>query len=155
MVSAATPRTPALELTEIEWHRVDHHVVGDYTIWSADRLDLDVRDVAFTSDLAVDSQTIGRVSFVVTNNTAYSYYDPAFFILLKRGPSVVGVNRTTLSSLDSGETREVAVNWFGTLPSVGSVEVVPEINLFDLDVYKPLAGETTTDTRTRVFPRLR
>ena len=63
----------------------------------------------------------------------------------------MGVNRTTLSALESGDEIEVAVNWFGSLPSVSSVEVVPEINLFDLDAYKALQGESTRDTRTRVL----
>jgi hypothetical protein len=55
--------------------------------------------------------------------------------------------------LDSGEEIDVGVNWFGTLPSVSKVEVIPEINIFDIDTYKSLAGETTRDTRTRVLGR--
>jgi hypothetical protein len=66
---------------------------------------------------------------------------------------VVGVNRATLSELESGEATEVVLNWFGTLPSVSEVDVVVELNLFDLSIYKPLEGESTRDTRTRVFER--
>ena len=66
---------------------------------------------------------------------------------------MVGVNRTSLSSLESGVEEEVTVNWFGTLPSVSEVQIVPELNIFDLEVYKPLQGESTRDTRTRVLTR--
>jgi hypothetical protein len=135
----------------VKWHRVDHHVVSDYQIWSQDRLDLVVEGARFTTDMKLDGETFGRFSFSVTNKTAFSYYDPVFYLILKRGSSVVGVSRTTLQELESEEEAVVNVNWFGTLPSVSDVEVIPEVNIFDLDVYKPLEGEMTVDTRTRVF----
>ena len=142
-----------LELTNIRWRRVDKHVTGPYEAWSQARLNLEVKDVEYLTNIVLDGKTIGRVRFTVKNRTAFSYYDPPFMILLKRGAAIVGANKTTLSTLDSGETREVVVNWFGALPSASSVEVVPDINIFDLTVYKPLSGETTTDTRTRVLGR--
>lgn len=150
---ASPPRAPKLILSDIFWHRVDHHVTGDEAAWQEDRTDFLVENVAFSTEQLTD--TFGRVTFDVTNRTAYSYYDPAFIILLMRGSTVVGVNKTTLSSLDSGEKQTVVVNWFGTLPSVGNVQVIPVVNPFDLLAYKPLVGETPTDTRTRVFSNKR
>jgi hypothetical protein len=140
-----------LELGDVRWRRVDRHQTGVYESWAAARLNLEITDVQYATDVKLDTQTIGRVTFTVNNKTAFSYYDPMFLILLKRGESVVGVSATTLNSLDSGETREVVVNWFGALPAASRVEVVPDINIFDLSVYKPLSGETTSDTRARVL----
>jgi len=148
--SEAAPRGVVLTLTNVVWHRVDHHLTGEYAEWAADRLAFTISDPTLgTAEL---DGGIGRVSFTVHNNTAYSYYEPRFIILLSRGSTVVGVNRATLSSLDSGDTEEVVVNWFGTVPSASKTEVIPEVNIFDLGAYKALEGETTTDTRTRVFP---
>ncbi len=140
-----------LELGEVRWRRVDRHQTGPYESWAQARLNLEITDVQYATDVKLDNQTIGRVTFTVKNKTAFSYYDPTFLILLKRGESVVGVSATTLNALDSGETREVVVNWFGALPAASRVEVLPDINIFDLAVYKPLSGETTTDTRERVL----
>lgn len=137
---------------DIMWHRVDHHLIADYDTWSADRLRFEIADAQFVRE-NIDGEVIGRTTFELTNSTAYSYYDVGLFVLLKRGSSVVGVNRTTVSKVESGEEVDVTVNWFGTLPSVSEVEVVPELNIFDLGIYKPLQGETTRDTRTRVFRR--
>ncbi len=99
-----------------------------------------IEDVAFSRELEIDSEEIGRVSFTVRNTTAYSYWEPSFTILLMRGGSVAGVTRTTLTRLKSGDERSVAVNWFGSLPAVTKVEVIPEVNLFDPDVYMPLSA---------------
>lgn len=144
---------PSVEFSidNVEWHRIDHHIVSDYQTWSQDRLDLVVEDARFTTDMKLDGEMFGRLSFNVTNKTAFSYYDPVFYLILKRGSSVVGVSRTTLQELESEEETTVNVNWFGTLPLVSDVDVIPEVNIFDLDAYKPLEGERSVDTRTRVF----
>jgi hypothetical protein len=146
-------RTAEVELQETIWHRVDRHLTGEPTNWLEDRLSMTIKDAAFQTDIPLDGKTIGRASFTVTNSTAFSYYDVPFVILLRRGSSVVGVNGTTIASLDAGATQDVSVNWFGALPSASTVEVVLDLNPFDLGVYKPLSGETTSDTRTRVFVR--
>ena len=151
-IASATPfATAEFSIESVDWHRVDHHLIPDYATWSQDRLGLLIENAQFTKDVKLDGKAFGRLSFRVTNSTAFSYYDPSFFLLLKRGSSVVGVSRTTLGELKNGESQMVNVNWFGTLPSVSEVEVIAEINIFDLDVYKSLEGETTVDTRTRVF----
>ena len=143
--------SPSFSFETILWHRIDHHVIADYQTWAEDRLALTDADPQFSQETPVDGKTYGRTIFSLTNETAFSYYDVGLFVLLKRGSSVVGINRTSLSVLESGAKVDVTLNWFGTLPSVTQVEVIPELNVFDLDIYKPLSGETTRDTRTRVF----
>lgn len=149
----AGARTAELEIQETVWRRVDRHITKDPATWLEDRLGMEIKDATFRTDIPLDGKTIGRASFTVKNTTAYSYYDVPFVILLRRGSSVVGINSTSLASLDAGATQEVSVNWFGALPSVSTVEVVLDLNPFDLETYKPLTGETTEDTRSRVFVR--
>lgn len=136
--SDSTPRGLEINLHNFEWHRVDRQAVGEYEEWKEDHLDFIIEDATFTSDIEVDGERIGRSSFTVTNNTAYSYFEPTFYILLQRGGSVVGVNRAVVSGLEPGEERQVRVNWFGTLPAVTQVEVIPAINIFDEDAYREL-----------------
>ncbi len=146
-------RSAELDIQDVRWRRVDRHMTGDPSVWLEDRLGMAIENPTFQTDIPLDGKTIGRASFTVKNTTAFSYYDVPFTVLLRRGSSVVGVNGTTLVSLDAGASQEVALNWFGALPAAGTVEVVLDLNPFDVGVYKPLAGETTTDTRTRVFVR--
>lgn len=152
----SVPRNVNLDIIDISWHRVDRHLVGNYEDWLRDHFNFEIQNVSWTTETPLETtDTIGRVSFSVINDTAFSYYDPVFYSLLMRGNRIVGINRTTLSSLDSFDEQQVDINWFGTLPSVSRVEIVPEVNIFDLDVYKPLVGESSIDTRTRVFDRRR
>ncbi len=153
-VESTSPiQAATLVIEDVTWHRVDHHAIADYETWASDRLNFLISASSFEKETRFDGETYGRTTFMIENDTAYSYYDVGLFVLLLRGSSVVGVNRTTLSSLESGVEAEVTVNWFGTLPSVSQVLVVPELNIFDVEVYKPLQGESTRDTRTRVFTR--
>jgi hypothetical protein len=151
-VESSSPlRGADVVIDSIEWHRVDHHMVSDYETWSGDRLNLKIEDARFEKQTEFEKGTFGRTTFRLTNQTAYSYYDASFLVLLKRGSSVVGVNKTVISNLESEEEIDVALNWFGVLPSVNKVEVIPIIHIFDIDSYKSLIGETSIDTRTRVF----
>lgn len=149
--SSVPPRGITFELIDLSWHRVDHHVVGDVETWSADRLAFEIVDVSVSQEEVVEGETLARTTFTVRNNTGFSYWEPTFFLLLKRGARVVGVNRTTLSELDAGDEAQVVVNWFGSTPQAGQVEIVPEVNILSLESYKELEGETTIDTRARVF----
>jgi hypothetical protein len=153
-VESVSPiQSTKLIIENVRWHRVDPHDVPDYAVWAGDRLNLVVSNSLFERDTRFDGQSFGRTTFTIENDTAFSYYDVGLFVLLLRGNAVVGVNRTRLSSLESGVQSEVTVNWFGTLPNVSEVQIIPELNIFDLEVYKPLTGETTKDTRNRVFRR--
>lgn len=151
--STSKPVDPKLDLRNFHWYRVDPHVFPDYASWAAERFAFNVTNVNFSTDIQLDKEQIGRVSFTVSNPRPYSYWEPGFYILLERGTSVVGVTRTTLDKFQTGDSRDVTVNWFGALPAVSKVEVIPEVNLFDINSYMPLTGETQTDIRNRVFGR--
>ena len=141
----------SLVIENVRWHRVDHHLISDYQQWATDRLSIVIEDAEFSKETRFDDQIFGRTSFTVSNFSVYSYYDPVLYVLLKKGDSVVGVNRTVMTNLDNGASEDIVLNWFGFLPSVSDVEVIVELQLFDLDTYKALEGESTRDTRTRVF----
>lgn len=143
----------AIEISDLVWRRVDRHMTGDYMKWISEHLNLEIKEIKFSTDVSVNKQTIGRTSFTVANRSAFSYYDPEFWVILRRGSSIVGINRILLPYLDAGESRDVDVNWFGALPAVGETQIIPSINVFDLKTYKPLQGESGIDTRTRVFGR--
>ncbi|NQV88861.1 MAG: hypothetical protein HQ488_00870 [Parcubacteria group bacterium] len=141
----------SLIIDTIRWHRVDHHLISDYQQWSMDRLSIIAEDAEFTKETRFDDQVFGRTSFTVSNYSVYSYYKPVLYVLLKKGDSVVGVNKTTMNDLENGTSEDIVLNWFGFLPSVSDVEVIVELQLFDVDTYKALGGGNTRDTRTRAF----
>ncbi len=125
-----------LVVENLKWIRLDKHDIKDYESWYANRMDVEISGQAFTKEEGFDGKIVGRSSFSAKNNTGFSYYDPKFYILLKRGSAVVGVNRTTISSFDASKTVDIDVNWFGVLPSSNKVEIIPEIHLLDPSAYK-------------------
>jgi hypothetical protein len=146
-VSTTGMTNPRFQFLDVSWHRIDRHAIPDYVKWSQDRLGLEIQNPTITQDTTIDPGGLFRTAFTIRNGTAYSYYNPTFHLLLKRGSSVVAVNKTTLQSLVPGESQEIVVNWFGTVPSADQVEIIPDLNLFDPTLYKPLVGSATIDTR--------
>ena len=148
VTSSISLRDVTFQILDTTWHRVDHTSIKDYVTWEKDRLNLEIKDAVYFEATKIEDKPISRTSFSVENNTAFSYYRPTFYILLKKGSSVVGVNRTILETLESGAKQQVDLNWFGVLPSVSQIEVIPEINLFDSMSYQALSGSSTIDART-------
>jgi len=138
-----------LELFDISWHRLDPRVIADYPKWRDEHIHFEITDAIFTSETGFENETFGHTSFRVFNKTAYSYINPVFFVLLKRGSAVVGVSRIVPDTLAAGSHRDISLNWFGVVPTVNSVEVIPDILLFDPDVYRDPIGQPSLDTRTK------
>ncbi len=147
--STVSVRSTELLITNVLWHRVDHHLIGDYETWFSKRSAIEFSNTSFQKETS-DTKTVGLTNFTVHNKTAYSYFNPTFYVLLKQGSSVVGVSRVTLASLESLEQKEVSLKWFGTLPAVTTIEVMTDINLFNPKVYKQEKGVFGDDVRTRI-----
>lgn len=140
--AAARPSGAQLKIEHEVWTRVDRHTVPDTAEFLVAHSNFALSEAAYAVDVALEKDTVGRSVFTLTNNTAYSYYDPEFVVLLKRGGTVVGVNTVTVPKLKAGESREVSVHWFGTAPTSASVEAVPSINYFDEETYMDPEGES-------------
>lgn len=148
-VASSVPLTSAtVQMDKIIWHRLDAHMIPFYDLWQQDRFRLAITDISFDPSFKLNGKQIGRMTFTVTNEGPYGFYEVPIYLLLSRGGQVVGVNRTELSTLDAGEIRQVTVNWFGAMPSVSTYKVETHINLFDPDVYQELEGKQSIDART-------
>jgi hypothetical protein len=135
-VEAGAKPAVNLEISNLMMRRVDNHIVQpDYRTWATERIDFEFEDIGFKKPDPNSPIPISRAAFKVNNDTAFGYVSVPFFVTLLSGNRVVGVNRTVISELRAGEIREVEVSWFNDLPNVTRVEVKPELNLFDPDVY--------------------
>lgn len=148
--SSTTPLNTEIVLHNLNWRRIENKLTGDYDIFAEDRLQFDIQNLSFQANFRIEEERIPRISFDLVNDSAYSYFDPTIYILLRRGGSVVGVNRLTLSEIESGETQPIVVNWFGTIPQANSVDIIPVINILDPTSYKTLEGVEATDLRDTV-----
>lgn len=153
IASDIRPAGMTLEVENVVWRRVDRHSIPSTQEFLDDHSGFTIVSSAYAPDVVFENDTVGRSTFVMKNNTAYSYAAPTFNVLLKRGGVIVGVNQVSLTDFVSGETREVVVHWFGDIPASGVVEVIPVIDYFDDSLYTDPAGELGSDIRDRPVRR--
>lgn len=132
------PDGSRFEVSNLVWHRVNPHTtLPDYRTWQATRLNFQVSDAKFVLPVSGDAVGASRATVTVNNDSGFGYRRVGFFILLLSGSQVVGASPVSVSSFRSGETRTVEATWFNDLPSITSVEVQPEVNIFDEQQYIP------------------
>lgn len=125
----------ALSISDLKWTRISTRDIPDYNDWSGARLNFEISDVNFAPAAVLDGGSASRATFKVKNVSAFNYWQVGFRVILYRGATIVGANYITIPNFQSGEEREAAVSWFDTIGQVTKVEVEPEVDIFDEDVY--------------------
>lgn len=129
-----------LIVEDLTWMRVDRHVVGEPSAFLAARSSIAIDNIQYVRDLTVGTSPISRVTFDVSNRTAFSYWQPMFVVRVLRGSSTVAVNQIVVPELVAGETRQVEVRFFGDLPETATAVVEPAIFYFDPNAYSNTPG---------------
>ncbi len=135
-----------LIITDVSWTRLDRHLIDSSADWLAARTNIAIDNVAYARDVTVGSESFSRVTFQVTNRTAYSYWQPKFLVRVLRGSTTLAVNEAVLPELVAGESQEVDLRFFGDLPATATVIVEPIIFYFDPESYSGTPqGEESLD----------
>ncbi len=106
----------------------------NYTSLYQEIYNLEIKDISYIppQQLGVgDKVTISRVVFTALNKSAYNYRDLAFLIFVKAGDKIVGVNQISSGSIYSNQSKILSASFFQSLPVIGGVSVIPEINILD------------------------
>ena len=133
-------------ISDIEWRRVDAHTIEDYDQWYLDHNDFQIVDSAHGT-VEVGSEGIVRSSFTIKNNTPYSYWSAPFILVLERNGVPVGINQVSIAGFETGETRDIDINWFDNTPSSGDLVIQPAIDYLDEDVYMQESVDAEVDIR--------
>lgn len=72
-----------------------------------------------------------QAKFIITNDSAFSYWDGDAVVLLYGGADVVAFGYVPLNQFKSGEVRPIEFNWLQSFGAISSIEVIPEINFAD------------------------
>ena len=103
-----------------------------------ERYRFDIKETEFLSarELGVGEDIpVNRLIFKVVNESAYNFRNVNFLVFLKAGNQIAAVNQIVLESFLSGQTRESAVTFFQALPRITSVDIIPEVNILDENVF--------------------
>ncbi|MFO0765081.1 MAG: hypothetical protein U0487_03495 [Patescibacteria group bacterium] len=126
---------PSLVIENLSWKRITADQIGDSLESYLETRQPTISDIKYARDETIGTQVIGRSTFTVTNNTAYSYYDPEFVVVLLRGGSPAAVTRITRDRLSAGESVPFDIQWYDQPAGITETIVQPEINYLNPAVY--------------------
>jgi len=128
---------------DFEWHRIDQHRISNWQDFYTSHLNIENKEIKYIPASASElSEKIGlnQLSFTTINKTAYNYWEVNYIILIYSGGGITGINRYIINDFMSGQNRQVELSWPGNLGRVDKVELIPEINIMDNDVYIKYEG---------------
>lgn len=124
-----------IEITDIDWTRVDPHKVVDPESFMAAHLDVSVENVDFIPAGSISGVLSHAISFDLTNNSVYSFWSPEFTMYLLNNGTPVAVRKIQVDRFRAGETRTIDLKSFVPNLRVTGVELVPMVNVFDPTVF--------------------
>lgn len=137
-LSASTENGSSVEI-KIEkrlWHRAVTVGGLDQQAFADTRLNIQGENAVFNPSDPLATSPSSSAAFTLANHTAFSYYDVGVTVLLYRNDAIVGVNAIGIDRLLAGDRKPMEIFWYQPLPQVTRVEVVPDINIYDPNVYR-------------------
>ncbi|MDD3285505.1 MAG: hypothetical protein PHG95_02630 [Patescibacteria group bacterium] len=135
------PGTLRLVAINMAWQRLNAHDIPDWNNYLANRADVQVLDNKYSVLESGGKNPFHSLQFTVKNNTPYHFAALPVDIILWNGTRIVGANAYNLANLLSAETRSVNLSWPSGGERVNKVEIIPDVNILNQDVYLPYRGE--------------
>lgn len=132
----AYPADARLVLEHVDWERVNPHRVANIAGFITEHVSFEIDQLKFTH--ATPGSTglpVHDLHFILKNTSAYSYWEPAFYVQLLRGGQPVGILYLTAERLRSLEERPIDLRIFASDITVDDVVLFPLVNPFDRSVY--------------------
>ncbi len=126
---------PELILENVRWLRISAHDIPDVSSWQKERLDFTTADFQFINRGSVADVTSYAIQFKLTNNSAYGFVNPKFYVALYQGQTLVGILPLEITKFLSGETRDVDLRSFTPNLNVTSMSVFPLVNIYDDSIF--------------------
>jgi len=134
--SDAYPVGAQLVIEDSRWRKIDPHVISDTTAYVAARMNF------FLDNVSIERNPLGgpvppRVAFDIKNDTAYSYYEGRFTVLLLSGGSVEGAIPLSIKNFRAGENFPVDIRPVFDISGIDDIEVLPLMDVFDPNEFLP------------------
>ncbi|MFW0837662.1 MAG: hypothetical protein ACKKL5_01550 [Candidatus Komeilibacteria bacterium] len=124
-------RSATLQIEDLNWRRLKKSAdLPDPTLLISNE------EFITANQLSSGSAAQGRAVWQVKNPTIYSWWEPAFQVILFNGNNIVGFNYISLPFLDSLAEKQVSVDWSNRLPNVSKLQVIPLVNVYDSSALK-------------------
>lgn len=123
---------PQFKINYIQWQRIRNQ--NDFARFVNERSNFKVTDIKYQSstDLKLGTQvSVSGLNFEIKNNSLYDYWTVNNKVLFKRGGKIVAVHIFPVEEFKIQQHRLVDFRIFDNLVGISSVEVKPEIDIFD------------------------
>jgi hypothetical protein len=123
---------PQFKINYIQWQRIRNQ--NDFGRFVNERSNFEVTNIKYqtSTELQLGTQiSVSGLSFEIENNSLYDYWTVNNKVLFKRGGKVVAVYIFPLEEFKIGQHRLVDFRMFDNLIGISSVEVKPDIDIFD------------------------
>lgn len=130
-----SPSNARISVQQIDWRRVNPHVVPDARAYISERIQFPVENVTYLQADGLNDIPAHQITFDVKNQSAYSYWQGVFYIEFLENDVPTGVAYLALDRFRAGETRAVDIRSVAPTLSVTDVRLHPVINVFDPDVF--------------------
>ncbi|MDD2680828.1 MAG: hypothetical protein PHE20_01850 [Patescibacteria group bacterium] len=138
---SAKPQNLKLVVSDLFWQRLNAHNIPDWQAYQNEHLNLQISNLKYTAPENGSKSPFHTLSFTATNFSSYHLARLPLDILLYNGNSVSGVNIYNLDNFLSGEARDLSFSWLAAGERVSRVEIIPDANLLDAQIYLPYQGE--------------
>ena len=132
------PEDGRLVIENISWHRINQHEIIDWDAYRASYLNIETADIKFipaNANPLSEKLDLNQLSFNAINHTAYNYWSVGFAILLYSSDQITAINHYVLDDFMSEQKRLVEISWPGNLGRADRIEIIPEINIMEDDIY--------------------
>ncbi len=134
--SASYPAGAKLQIQDTRWRKIDPHLIPDVKGYSMTRDNFLVDNVVIEHNLA-GSVVPPRITFDIQNNTAYSYYEGRFTVLLLSGGSVEAIVPLSIKDFRAGQNFPLDIRPVFDISSIDDIEVIPLMDVFDNSEFLP------------------
>jgi hypothetical protein len=131
-------RLPILNITNPDWDRISGHIYDDWPKFLSSHFNVSFIDEKFipgSQSLISNKESISQINFTAKNESAYSFKNIAFTILLKQGQATVGAERWVAENFLSGKEYSYNLSILGSYNNVSNLEIYPEIDVTNKENY--------------------
>ncbi|MEI6288458.1 MAG: hypothetical protein WCP18_02675 [bacterium] len=129
---------PTLEIKNIKWEKLNNYQQLYKKRYNFIVVSQDFKPTASSSEPS-------RANLVITNNSAYSYWNVEVKIYLYSASNLVSDNAITVNEWPAGETKNLQLSWNNNLPRIDSMDTFVEVNFLDPHNIKPPTGQNLID----------
>lgn len=124
--SKIQPQDLDLKIKDISWQRVKNE--------DEDRINI-LEDIIIEQEDFSAGKDFSQLEFTGINNGLYNFWQIGWQVVLYQGSRPIAAHYITTQEFLAGDEKQISAAWIENLSSPSKTEIIPDINLFDDNIY--------------------